>query len=120
MKNYWLACTMFIVMGISSCVDSDKDLYQGEPEKESNTSNFSTTSTVNADIDYAITNAKVPFLIYDKNPLEIADESPTMTMNKSIKPLDGGWTDENGKFTGEINLPAYVSQCIIVGCVQEF
>lgn len=114
MKNYWLACTMFIAMGISSCVDSDKDLYQGEPEKEINTSNFSTTSTVNVAIDYAITNAKVPFLIYDKNPLDIADESPTMTMDKSIKPLDGGWTDENGKFTGEINLPAYVSDVYIV------
>lgn len=28
MRRFWLACTMVIVVGISSCVDSDKDLYQ--------------------------------------------------------------------------------------------
>ncbi|SDB76312.1 hypothetical protein SAMN05192581_1007136 [Bacteroides ovatus] len=31
MKKFWLACTMIIAMGVSSCVDSDKDLYQEDP-----------------------------------------------------------------------------------------
>ena len=40
MRRFWLACTMVIVVGISSCVDSDKDLYQEAPGVEINTSIF--------------------------------------------------------------------------------
>ena len=114
MKNYWLACTMFIAMGISSCVDSDKDLYQGEPEKEINPNDFSTTKAVQTDINYAITDAKIPFSIYDKDPLITEEGSSKVTLDESIKPLDGGRTDENGKFTRELNLPAYTSDVYIV------
>ena len=46
MRRFWLACTMVIVVGISSCVDSDKDLYQEAPGAEINTSNFSTIQKV--------------------------------------------------------------------------
>lgn len=114
MKNYWLACTMFIAMGISGCVDSDKDLYQEEPQKESNPSDFSTTRTVQVNIDYAIADSKVPFYIYDKNPLIEKEGSSSVTLNESIKPLDAARTDENGKFNGELNLPNYVSDVYIV------
>lgn len=114
MKKFWLACTMVIAMGISSCVDSDKDLYQGEPETERNISDFSTTKAVQTEIDYAITDAKVPFFIYDRNPLITTDDTPSVKLDKSIKPLDGGRTDVNGKFSGEFNLPAYVSDVYIV------
>ena len=46
MKKFWLACTMVIAVGISGCVDSDKDLYQEAPEKETNLSDFSTKQVV--------------------------------------------------------------------------
>ncbi len=42
MKKFWLACTMIIAMGVSSCVDSDKDLYQEDPGTGTNPSSFST------------------------------------------------------------------------------
>lgn len=51
MRRFWLACTMVIVVGISSCVDSDKDLYQEAPGVEINTSNFSTIQKVQVEID---------------------------------------------------------------------
>lgn len=63
MKKFWLACTMIITVGISSCVDNDKDLYQGEPQKEFNTNDFSTQQSVQVDIDYSQTKSKVPFFI---------------------------------------------------------
>ena len=53
MRRFWLACTMVIVVGISSCVDSDKDLYQEAPGAEINTSNFSTIQKVQVEIDYS-------------------------------------------------------------------
>lgn len=114
MKKLWLACTMVFVMGISSCVDSDKDLYQKAPEKESNTSDFSTTKTVKAEIDYAVVDAKIPFFIYDKDPVIETEGSSSVSLNESIKPLDAARTNENGKFNGELNLPAYVSKVYIV------
>lgn len=114
MKKFWLVLTMVATMGISSCVDSDKDLYQGEPEKESNSSDFSTTRTVQAEINYAITDAKIPFFIYDENPLITKEGSSAITIDENIKPLDGGRTKVDGKFTGELNLPAYVTDVYIV------
>lgn len=114
MKKFWLTCTMVIAVGISSCVDSDKDLYQEGPEKESNNSDFSTISAIQANIDYAIANSKIPFYIYDKNPIIQEENSPSVTLNEDIKPLDAARTDANGKFNGELNLPAYVSDVYIV------
>lgn len=112
MKKFWLACTMVVTMGISSCVDNEKDLYQEGPEAESNTSKFSTEQDVQVEIDYVTSDANIPFYVYDKNPLEINENS--LTLNKSIAPLDGGWTNENGKFTGKMKLPAYMKEAYIV------
>lgn len=119
MKKFWLACTMVIAVGISSCVDSDKDLYQEAPEKESNTNDFSTEKSVQVDIDYSLTKAKVPFLIYDENPIKVVNDAngnPTSacTFNEDIKPLDGAWTDDEGKYNEKMTLPAYVSKVYIV------
>lgn len=61
MRRFWLACTMVIVVGISSCVDSDKDLYQEAPGVEINTSNFSTIQKVQVEIDYSNSESRVPF-----------------------------------------------------------
>lgn len=114
MKKFWLTCTMVIAVGINSCVDSDKDLYQEGPEKESNSSNFSTTKTIQANIEYVNAEANVPFLIYDKNPIIESNLPPTRSLDENISPLEGGWTDESGNFNGEVNLPAYVSDVYIV------
>lgn len=119
MKKFWLACTMVIVVGISGCVDSDKDLYQEAPEKESNTSDFSTEKSVQVDIDYSLTKAKVPFLIYDENPIKVVKDAngnatSACTFNEDIKPLDGAWTNDEGKYNGKMTLPAYTSKVYIV------
>ena len=70
MKKFWLACTMVIAVGISGCVDSDKDLYQEAPEKETNLSDFSTKQVVQVEADYSNADSHVPFYIYDKNPIK--------------------------------------------------
>ena len=68
MRRFWLACTMVIVVGISSCVDSDKDLYQEAPGAEINTSNFSTIQKVQVEIDYCI--SFLHHLLPDRQSLE--------------------------------------------------
>lgn len=112
MRRFWLACTMVIVVGISSCVDSDKDLYQEAPGAEINTSNFSTIQKVQVEIDYSNSESRVPFSIYDGNPL-IEGENTTI-LKENVQALDGAWTDEQGKFTATVELPAYVSNVFIV------
>lgn len=112
MRRFWLACTMVIVVGISSCVDSDKDLYQEAPGAEINTSNFSTIQKVQVEIDYSDSESRVPFSIYDGNPL-IEGENTTI-LKENVQALDGAWTDEQGKFTATVELPAYVSNVYIV------
>ena len=112
MKKLWLACAIVLTMGISSCVDSEKDLRQEVPEEEINTSNFTTERTVQVEINYTNPNSRVPFFIYDKDPLRIGEN--TISLDESIKPLDAAWTDDQGKFSGEMELPAYVSDIYIV------
>lgn len=112
MKKLWLACAIVLTMGISSCVDSEKDLRQEVPEEEINTSDFTTERTVQVEINYTNPNSRVPFFIYDKNPLTIGEN--TVSLDESIKPLDAAWTDDQGKFSGEMELPAYVSDVYIV------
>ena len=112
MRRFWLACTMVIVVGISSCVDSDKDLYQEAPGAEINTSNFSTIQKVQVEIDCSNSESRVPFSIYDGNPL-IEGENTTI-LKENVQALDGAWTDEQGKFTATVELPAYVSNVYIV------
>ena len=112
MRRFWLACTMVIVVGISSCEDSDKDLYQEAPGAEINTSNFSTIRKVQVEIDYSNSESRVPFSIYDGNPL-IEGENTTI-LKENVQALDGAWTDEQGKFTATVELPAYVSNVYIV------
>lgn len=119
MKKFWLACTMVVAVGISSCVDSDKDLYQEGPEKESNTNDFSTEKSIQVDIDYSLTKAKVPFLIYDENPIEVVKDengnaTSACTFNEDIEPLDGAWTNDEGKYNGKMTLPLYASKVYIV------
>ena len=98
MKKFWLACTMIIAMGVSSCVDSDKDLYQEDPGTGTNPSSFSTVQKVQVEIDYSDSESRVPFSIYDGNPL-IEGEN-TIALKENVQALDGAWTDEQGKFTG--------------------
>lgn len=112
MRRFWLACTMVIVVGISSCVDSDKDLYQEAPGVEINTSNFSTIQKVQVEIDCSNSESRVPFSIYDGNPL-IEGEN-TIILKENVQALNGAWTDEQGKFTATVELPAYVSNVYIV------
>lgn len=112
MKKLWLICAIVLTMGISSCVDSEKDLRQEVPGEEINTSDFTTERTVQVEINYTNPNSRVPFFIYDKNPLTIGEN--TVSLDESIKPLDAAWTDDQGQFSGEMELPAYVSDIYIV------
>ena len=103
---------MIIAMGVSSCVDSDKDLYQEDPGTGTNPSSFSTVQKVQVEIDYSDSESRVPFSIYDGNPL-IEGEN-TIALKENVQALDGAWTDEQGKFTATVDLPAYVSDVYIV------
>lgn len=99
MRRFWLACTMVIVVGISSCVDSDKDLYQEAPGVEINTSNFSTIQKVQVEIDCSNSESRVPFSIYDGNPLIEGENTIILKENEKDFTVASG----ADKFTRESN-----------------
>lgn len=112
MRKFWIVCTVAMATSLSSCIDNDKDLRIDDSTPEINNSDFSTEQTVKIEINYATANTKVPFFIYDQNPLIIGEN--TVSLREDIDPLDGGWTDDQGKYTGEMKLPAYASDIYIV------
>lgn len=113
MKKIWLAFPFVLMLGLNSCVP-EKNYYEDPPAKEVNTSEYSTEQTVTLNVDYAFTKAKILFYIYDQNPLIFSETSNSITLQEGIAPLDAIWTDDEGKYTGSITLPAYVKKIYAV------
>lgn len=113
MKQIWLTCSVALMLGLSSCVP-EKNYYEEPPAKETNMSEYSTKQTVNLTIDYSRADSKVLFYVYDKNPLIFSGNGNSIALQESIAPLDAAWTDDNGKYSGVMTLPAYVKDIFIV------
>lgn len=97
-----------LILFLSGCTN-DHDLYQRPeelPKKEF--FDFSMTQTISVNIDYCLADYAILFEIYDQNPV---DEQENGTwIKKDIEPLYRAATGKDGKYTGKISLPAYVSQ----------
>ena len=108
-KNF-IALTFYTLLLV--CVScTEKNLYEGPetPQKPSvnDLFDYSTEQTCQVSIDYGFKDYIVLFGLYEENPLTEEDES---IVKKNIEPLYGGSTDKNGKFTGSITLPAYLTE----------
>lgn len=71
---------------------------------------FNMTQAVALDVDYCFKsdNYRVLFDIYDQDPIEYSADG-TMSQ-KDIEPIYRAVTDEEGKFSGEMNIPADISE----------
>lgn len=96
-------------MALSSCKDNLDDVYDPNYERPHNSFNFSTVTSTTLNVSYANTcmGNKVYFEVYDQNPLLTNDGAPYL--NEKLSPLYSGFTDADGKFSAQLNLPSYLS-----------
>lgn len=103
---------------VVSC--KDEDVYDPDFGKEEkvvlppNTFNFSTIQDVHLTVDYSAFDVYGPvrFGLYQENPLIEDEESDSFDEN--IRPMYENFTDENGKFDMNVQLPAYAKHLYVV------
>ena len=74
---------------------------------------FNMTQAVALDINYCFKseNYRVLFDIYDQDPIEYSADGTVS--QKDIEPIYRAVTDEEGKFSGEMNIPADISTTVV-------
>ena len=89
----------------SSCVDSDKNLYEDTRIPITDLFDFKTKAETNFVLNYGFEGYSVPFEIYTSNPL---DDDGLLIEN--IAPIYAAFTDDNTSFSGNIELPAHLQK----------
>lgn len=114
MKTFAKLTMMLLAVGAASCNNNDIDPYTPGGDKKYNEFDFSTVKDgVEVDIDYANTGVKsnIYFEIYDENPVTLKGNS--LVKKDGVTPLFAGYTDEDGSYSGTVNLPSYVSDVYV-------
>ena len=102
-KFYGLFTLAVVFMTLHSCVKGE-DYYQPPVQKpESDYFDFSTTRSVQLNIDYGFDGYSPLFEVYAQNPLN-AD----FLIDEKIEPVFKAFTDANSSFLGNIAVPSYV------------
>ena len=102
-KFYGLFTLAVVFMTLHSCVKGE-DYYQPPVQKpESDYFDFSTTRSVQLDIDYGFDGYSPLFEVYAQNPLN-AD----FLIDEKIEPVFKAFTDINSSFSGNVTVPSYV------------
>lgn len=101
-KIYGLFTLAIVFMTLHSCVKS-QDYYEPPVQKpESDYFDFSTTKSIQLDVDYGFDGYSPLFEVYAQNPLN-AD----FLINSKIEPVFKAFTDVNSSFSGNITVPSY-------------
>ncbi len=111
--NYTLSImTVFIMSILTAC--SNKNLYNEEEKTETTTKDastlfdFSTSQTITLSLDYGIIGLKAEFKVFTQIPVDT-----TGTLKADIQPIYIGYTDSNCKFTGNLSIPASITQLYV-------
>lgn len=110
MKKSSLIAVATALLALSGCADHSAFGPQTEQdEKEYNSFDFSTiNNNVAVNIQYTMElSSSVYFEIYDQEPGTWVNSA--YVLKEGVQPLYAGWTDEEGKFSKTLNLPAYTS-----------
>ena len=117
----WMAFAMCAVVAACSHDDVFDPEAQKNPEEQkvANTFDFSTSQQVNLNVDYSAfeTHGAVFFSVYDENPLNITtseDGIVTRELKEGVSPIYANYTNNDGKFSGNIQLPSYAQHLYIV------
>lgn len=99
---------LFLAMGAAWTGCSKTDLYDPTYGKEplpepSAIPDFSTRRAVNLTVDYAAPSVKTPFEVYTEYPYQVQPDGSVT--KREIEPVFAAYTDDNGRFSGEMLLP---------------
>ena len=113
MKQTILKYLMIGVLVISSisCMDKERDLsWERRHMPKEAYFDFNMIQAVALNINYCFKsdNYRVLFDIYDQDPIEYSADGTVS--QKDIEPIYRAVTDEEGKFSGEMNIPADISE----------
>ena len=107
-RQIFTSLPLVVFMFMSSCVDTDENLYVKVPGEQYFDFNFNQNITL--DIDYGFKNKDyvVLFEIYDQNPLKNKEDG---TLEKAdIEPVYRAATDGSGKFSGDVKIPNVLTE----------
>lgn len=119
----YITAAAILSMAVASC-SHDVEYLGPEPEspkeaKVANTFDFKTTQDINLEVDFSAAGAvgAVYFDVFDENPIittttEIGAE--VLSRNEALRPIYGGYTNADGRFSGKVTLPAYARHLYIV------
>ncbi|WP_462353694.1 LruC domain-containing protein [Alistipes timonensis] len=98
---------------MTACVKSASDYDTPEnPEKPWNEFDFTTSAVTSLSLDYAA-DAAVYFEIYDTAPVRENESGTAYEKVEGIEPLYAGITDEQGRFSAQIELPTYLDKAYV-------
>jgi len=116
-----------LILSLASCMKTDVyDPFAGNTGEQTteqvvtaNTFDFSTTQEVALSVDYSADQLYGPvfFSVYSENPLnvETADDGyETRTLKEDVSPIYENYTDNTGKFSRTIELPAYAQHLYVL------
>ena len=106
---------VFLLMPVlmASCVKSVSDYDTPKnPEKPWNEFDFRTSASTSISLDYAA-DAEVYFEIYDTTPVRENESGTAYEKIEGIEPLYAGITDEKGRFSAQVELPAYLGKAYV-------
>lgn len=105
-----------IVAALTACIDNPVDPDNpGSAVKVANSFDFSTVQEVNLSVDYSAykTYGPVFFSIYTENPFITVEGAPDDQWNEDVTPVYEDYTEDNGKFNAEVELPSYAQHLYI-------
>ena len=98
---------------MTACVKSASDYDTPEnPEKPWNEFDFTTSAVTSLSLDYTA-DAAVYFEIYDTAPVRENESGTAYEKVEGIEPLYAGITDEQGRFSAQIELPTYLDKAYV-------
>lgn len=97
---------------LSACVKSPSDYKPTGPGGDYNDFDFSTVKTTALSVDYN-SEAEVYFEVYDTAPVVENAEGTAYVTVEGPTPLYAGYTDAQGRFSANVDLPAYLEKAYI-------
>lgn len=115
----FVICGVLAILAISCTHDFNfQPPIEEEELKVANTFDFNTTQKVELSVDFSKAGAygAVYFDVYAENPIieTTIDDITTVSLDATIKPIYGGYTNRHGEFSQKVTLPAYVKHLYIV------
>lgn len=101
-----IVCSIMMVFAFIGCEHDAYDPSKSKNDKEPNSFDFSTTSTIQVDVKYDVPKGyKVLFEVYDVYPF-ITDEEGQIVKCTDLEPIIRRMTDENGAYSGKETIDA--------------